>query len=107
MSKTTWSLLRLTLILSIFAAIFVSQAQSSPSPVNPNATAATRAILNYAYSLTSRSDNRVISGQFGSYGDGTTYATAQQQMQAVYNLSGQWPALTGMDCATPAGMNEV
>ncbi len=108
MLKSQLSLLRLTLILAVFAAIAVTQAQTaSPTPANPNANATTRAILNYAYGLTNRTDNRVISGQFGSYGDGTTYNTALQQMQAVYNLTGQWPALTGMDCATPAGMNEV
>ncbi len=108
MLKSKLSLFRLALILAVFAAIAVTQAQTaSPTPANPNANATTRAILNYAYGLTNRTDNRVISGQFGSYGDGTTYNTALQQMQAVYNLTGQWPALTGMDCATPAGMNEV
>ncbi len=108
MLKSQVSLLRLALLVAICTAIVVTQAQNaSPSPANPNANATARAILNYAYGLTSRTDNRVISGQFGSYGDGTTYNTALQQMQAVYNLTGQWPALTGMDCATPAGMGEV
>lgn len=107
MLKSRLKLLRVAIVLAIFATIAATQAQSTPSPANPNANATARAILNYAYGLTNRSDNRVISGQFGSYGDGTTYATAQQQLQAVYDKSGHWPALTGMDCATPAGMNEV
>jgi mannan endo-1,4-beta-mannosidase len=108
MLRSQVSLLRLALLIAVCTAIVVTQAQNaSPSPANPNANATARAILNYAYGLTSRTDNRVISGQFGSYGDGTTYNTALQQMQAVYNLTGQWPAITGMDCATPAGLGEV
>ena len=39
----------------------------------------------------------MISGQFGSYGDGTSVSTAQRQMQGVYDQTGRWPALTGMD----------
>jgi beta-mannanase len=77
------------------------------TPANPNANPTARAILDYLYQLPSQSQNRVISGQFGSYGDGTSYATAANQLQAIFNKTGQWPGLTGMDCATPAGMSEV
>lgn len=64
---------------------------------NPSAIPAAKEILSYLYSLPGRSDNRVISGQFGSYGDGTSVSTAQRQMQGVYDQTGRWPALTGMD----------
>lgn len=109
MFKTQQRLLRFALIIAILTTtILIAQAQTAfPSPANPNANATARAILNYAYGLTNRTDNRVISGQFGSYGDGTTYDSAVQQVQAVYTTSGHYPALTGMDCATPVGMNEV
>ncbi|MBE2272188.1 MAG: hypothetical protein IAE80_28395 [Anaerolinea sp.] len=108
MTQRQLTLIRLVLLVSVITAIIVSQAQAAPvAAANPNASAAAREVLAYMQGLTNRSDNRVVSGQFGSYGDGTTYNTALQQVQAVYNLTGQYPALTGMDCATPAGMNEV
>jgi mannan endo-1,4-beta-mannosidase len=103
----------LLLILAIIGGLtvtFNSQAQEfggQAAPANGNANPTARAILNYLYQLPNQGQNRVISGQFGSYGDGTTYATAANQLQAVFNKTGQWPGVTGMDCATPAGMGEV
>lgn len=66
---------------------------------NPNASAETQALLRYFYSLPDRANNRVISGQFGAYGDGTSRATAQEQLDKIYDQTGLWPALTGMDYA--------
>lgn len=67
--------------------------------VNPNASARTQALLRYFYSLPGRSENRVISGQFGAYGDGTSRETAQEQLDKIHDQTGLWPALTGMDYA--------
>lgn len=66
---------------------------------NPNASATAKAILNWFSDLPSRSDNRVVIGQFGSYGDGTSDVTAQNQLNKIFNASGVYPALTGMDYA--------
>ena|GEM_PF-1238425 len=89
--------------------IVVEPSQPTPAPTaaparttltaNPNASAATLALLRYFYSLPDRTDNKVISGQFGAYGEGTSRATAQEQLDKIHDQTGQWPALTGMDYA--------
>ncbi len=66
-------------------------------PANPNATSQARAVLSYLDGLTDRSNNRVLSGQFGAYGDGTSAETATEQLQRIFDQAGQYPALTGMD----------
>ena len=64
---------------------------------NPNASVAAQAVLAYLYDLPNGDENRVISGQFGAYGDGTSRATAEEQLQLIFDQSGLMPALTGMD----------
>lgn len=54
----------------------------------------TKAILDYLKSL---SGTGVISGQFGSYGDGESPRLANDKLEEIYALSGKYPALTGMD----------
>lgn len=66
---------------------------------NHSALPAAQNLLAYIYSLADRPDNRVISGQFGAYGDGTSRQTAEEQLQAVYDQAKLWPAFTGMDYA--------
>lgn len=66
-------------------------------PANPNASVAAQEVLSYLYALPSRSDNRVISGQFGSYGDGATVNHAWTRINNLYSQSGKYAALTGMD----------
>lgn len=68
-------------------------------PANPNALPAARNILAFLYSLPERSESRVISGQFGAYGTGTGRHTAENQLRRIYDQSGYWPAMTGMDYA--------
>lgn len=72
---------------------------TSRQPANPNATVQAAAVLDYLYELPERRDKRVIAGQFGAYGDGTSRETAEKQLQKVFDQSGEWPALTGMDYA--------
>lgn len=51
---------------------------------------------------------RVLTGQFGSYGDGTDYATAQDQLDRIAaKTGGVYPAITGMDYAMPGGMDSA
>jgi len=77
------------------------QAQTQ-STANPNAVPAAKAILSYLYSLSdpSRTTNRIIIGQFGSYGEGADAASATQQLQSIYDQTGKWAGLTGMDYRT-------
>lgn len=84
------------------AAAAVDPADLAPAPrrgvpANPNADAGARAVLRYLNSLTSRADNRVVSGQFGAYGDGTSAATAAEQINKIFEQTGMYPAMTGMD----------
>jgi mannan endo-1,4-beta-mannosidase len=60
-----------------------------------------KAIQAYLVSLTDgRTTNRVISGQFGAYGDGENAQTSQQALQEIFDQSGKWVGLTGMDYHT-------
>ncbi|MCC7447408.1 MAG: hypothetical protein IT324_08340, partial [Anaerolineae bacterium] len=72
------------------------------STANPNAVPAAKAILSYLYSLSdpARTTNRLIVGQFGSYGEGADAASAKQQLQSIYDQTGKWAGLTGMDYRT-------
>jgi mannan endo-1,4-beta-mannosidase len=69
---------------------------------NPNATAGTKAVLAYLYQLSdpSRSTNRVISGQFGAYGEGQNPQTAKETLQEIVDQTGKSVGLTGMDYHT-------
>jgi mannan endo-1,4-beta-mannosidase len=69
----------------------------SAQTANPNASVTAQAVLAFLYDLPNRDENRVISGQFGAYGDGTSRATAEEQLKEIFNQSGLTPALTGMD----------
>jgi mannan endo-1,4-beta-mannosidase len=92
-----------TLAISGYAQEFASQA----APANPNTTASARAILDYLHQLPNQTQGKIISGQFGAYGSGENYASAAGSLQAVFNKTGQWPGMTGMDCMMEDGMGEV
>ena len=70
---------------------------TSPRPANVNASATTKAVLSYFHTLSSRNNKRLIIGQFGAYGDGTGADTAMKQIKKIYDRTGKWVALTGMD----------
>jgi mannan endo-1,4-beta-mannosidase len=104
------TVLLLGLIVVMFTLAFTSQAQefvSQATPANPNVIPAARAILDYLHQLPNQSQGRVISGQFGAYGSGEDYDSAARSLQAVFNQTGQWPGMTGMDCMMEDGMGEV
>jgi beta-mannanase len=100
----------LLLTIALFTLTFVSHAQEithQATPADSNANAATRNILNYLHQLPSLPGNRIISGQFGSYGGGTNYNTAMDQLREIQTMTGLLPGLTGMDYAMPGGIAEA
>jgi len=68
------------------------------TPANPNASPQARAVLEYLAGLAGRG---VVVGQMGSFGDGTSIATAENQLQEVFDQTGRWPGLTGFDMNRP------
>jgi len=70
----------------------------SISFVSAQAAPPTQAVLSYLSGLQGKD---VIVGQFGSYGGQTSIATAQQQIDSIFDLSGKYPALTGFDFQRP------
>jgi mannan endo-1,4-beta-mannosidase len=95
-----FAILSITFGMLITGTLVVRSAAVQPIRAsNPQASAATNNVLNYIASLSdpARTSNRVIVGQFGAYGDGEDAQSALESLQRVYNMSGKWPALTGMD----------
>ncbi|MBY8911885.1 glycoside hydrolase family 26 protein [Bacillus sp. YC2] len=66
------------------------------SPVNPNAQATTKAVMNWLAHLPNRSENRVMSGAFGGYSHDTFSMTEENRIK---NATGQSPAIYGCDYA--------
>jgi mannan endo-1,4-beta-mannosidase len=85
-------------VLALFALFTVNfvNGQAPASTANPNASAAARAV----HEWTSNAPG-VIVGQFGSYGDQTSIASANQQIADIFRRTGQRPALTGFDYHRP------
>ncbi|NDJ36795.1 MAG: hypothetical protein GYB64_19245 [Chloroflexi bacterium] len=65
--------------------------------INPNANWRTQATVAYFYYLRTRDNNRVIAGQFGSYGEGAGVPHAVDRITKIHQQTGKVPALTGMD----------
>ena len=109
LNQSTRLLLLLVLIFSVGVQVrlSVSAQEQQPTPVNPDAMPEVQNMLDYLYQLPSQSENRVILGQFGGYGEGQSYEISFQQLQEVFQRTGRWPALTGADCAMPGGMAEA
>ena len=73
--------------------------QSAPiqaaEPANPATNSQARAILNKLESLPTRSQKRLISGQFAGFGSGASLKACE----AAFQKTGHWPALIGLDYA--------
>jgi mannan endo-1,4-beta-mannosidase len=69
------------------------QAGQAADPANPNANAKARAILNYLERLPSRSDKRLLSGQFCGCGPGANAAVCKE----ILEKTGCAPAIIGLD----------
>ncbi|MEI8115624.1 MAG: glycosyl hydrolase [Bacteroidia bacterium] len=63
-------------------------------PANPNANSNVRLILNYFASLKSRTDHRLLSGQFIGYSGGGSNAV---MLSTIYNKTGKWVGIAGSD----------
>jgi mannan endo-1,4-beta-mannosidase len=70
-------------------------AQSDTAPANPGANAATRAVLAYFQGLSAAPARHVVSGQFSNFGKGASL----RLMTNVYEKTGHWPAIIGVDYA--------
>jgi len=63
---------------------------------NPNAMPDAKKILNYYYSLTAKTDTKVIAGQFGQWGNSLA-AGYQSEIVALQASTGKWVSLMGTD----------
>lgn len=85
----TWLTLSALMVLSFaFTPLPTAEAQSAP----------TSAVLDY---LTGLQGQQVIVGQMGSYGGQTSIATAEEQLDRIFDLTDTYPALTGFDFQRP------
>lgn len=78
----------------ILAGVCVSAA-GGVEPANRQANPQVKAVLEYFYSLAGKTDNRIISGQFTDFGNGSNLKI----MERIHEATGQWPALLGADYA--------
>jgi mannan endo-1,4-beta-mannosidase len=62
---------------------------------NPNANDQAKAILEYFQGLESRTDKRLVSGQFSNFGNGANLMLVTR----IHDQSGHWPAILGVDYA--------
>lgn len=95
--------------LTIHVAVAVVVACSENiQPANPNATEDARKVLNYLYNLPKRPENRIVSGHLAGGSVGPTapkgqdggYRFKMDEIEYLYEISGQWVGLIGADyCA--------
>ncbi len=86
--------MRLILIQSVFAILSASSVWAA-EPANRKSNPQVRTVLNYFYSLSDKTENRILSGQFTNFGDGSNLKIMRQ----IHDATGQWPALMGTDYA--------
>ncbi|MFO1450090.1 MAG: glycosyl hydrolase [Opitutaceae bacterium] len=65
----------------------------SPAPVDAKAAPRVRSLLAYLQSLETRTEKRLLTGQFCGFGKGATVATAER----IYTATGEHPAFIGVD----------
>ena len=75
--------------------VFVALACAEQEPANTNSNAKAKAILKYFHSLETRTEKRLLSGQFSNFGNGATL----KLMEQVHEKTGHRPALLGVDYA--------
>jgi mannan endo-1,4-beta-mannosidase len=86
---------RTALALSAWLIALVALASPASDPANPRANDATRAVLKYFQDLSSAPDRRIVSGQFSNFGKGASL----RSMTNVFEKTGHWPAILGVDYA--------
>lgn len=80
---------------------------SAIQPVNPNATAETKKVLNWLANLSSKTNNRVISGQHLSYDLSETSSGYQNNIVSLSNLTGKWLAMIGASFGLGASVSQI
>jgi mannan endo-1,4-beta-mannosidase len=79
----------------LLAVICLSGCRTAQPAANPDSNAKTKAVLKYFQSLESRSDKRLLSGQFSNFGNGANLRLVTQ----IHEQTGHWPAILGVDYA--------
>jgi mannan endo-1,4-beta-mannosidase len=79
----------------LLAAVLCSACQTPSPPANPESNTRTKAVLSYFQGLESRTDKRLVSGQFSNFGGGASL----RLMNEIHDRSGHWPAILGVDYA--------
>ncbi|OJT61049.1 beta-mannosidase [Bacillus altitudinis] len=84
------------ILLSLLIVPAFSQAASAHTvtPVNPNAQATTKELLNWLAHLPNRSEDRILSGAFGGY---TNATFSMSEADRIKNATGQSPAVYACD----------
>ncbi len=72
-----------------------SQSALPAAPSNPAATPRTRAVLAFLGSLEARTEGRILSGQFTGFAS----QNGKDLPARIHELTGQWPAVVGVDYA--------
>ena len=82
--------------LAVFFLLGYSQPVFSATTADPNASSDAKKILNYYYSLPSKTDTRVIAGQLAFYSSGFAQGYTQN-IVGLQTATGKWVALLGAD----------
>ncbi len=82
-------------VVIALAAAGARAAAPAAAPANPDASARARAVLTFLQGLEARTDHRMLSGQFTSFGQ----AADLRLPEAIHTQTGRWPAMIGVDYA--------
>jgi mannan endo-1,4-beta-mannosidase len=83
------------------ATVLVAGCRTPQAPANPHANARAQAVLRYFQSLERRSDKRLLSGQFSSFGDRANL----NLLTEIHDQTGHWPAMLGVDYSGRGGVS--
>lgn len=100
MKTTPLAGLRRLIVASALLVTLSARAAYPYSPANPNATAAAKDVLGYLQTLAKGHSNRLLIGQFAGYPNANNIpgnSISLQPLQDVFNATGKWPALIGVD----------
>ncbi|MCY9069580.1 glycoside hydrolase family 26 protein [Bacillus inaquosorum] len=89
--KTSVFILLSLLIISAFSQ---TASAHTVNPVNPNAQATTKELMNWLAHLPNRSENRILSGAFGGF---TNASFSMKEANRIKTATGQLPAIYGCD----------
>ena len=82
------------------ATVLLAGCRTPLAPANPHANARAQAVLKYFQNLEGRSDKRLLSGQFSSFGERANL----NLLTEIYDRTGHWPAILGVDYAGRGGV---